>query len=103
MCVASADQVVSRWNVKTGKMEVQLAHPDWVKCFVAIGPYLITGSRDELIRVWDLGSEKCIHQFEGHFDEVSSLLAHGKTIYSGSYDCTIRSWNLEEGEWGAGG
>lgn len=94
---ASADNTVSRWNLKTGKMDMALKHPDWVKCFLGVGPYLLTGSRDELVRVWDLSTEKCVHKYEGHFDEVSSLFAFGKMVYSGSYDCTVRRWDLSEG------
>lgn len=93
---ASADQTVKRWNLSTGLAESSFPHPDWVKCFTAYGPYLVTGSRDEKVRVWDLATEKCVHVFEGHFDEVSALLVVGKTLYSGSYDCTIRRWDLSE-------
>jgi WD40 repeat protein len=45
---------VRRWDLNSGKCTVTFKHADWVKCFALVGPYLVTGSRDENIRVWDL-------------------------------------------------
>ena len=35
--------------------ECTFEHPDWVKSMTIVGAYLVTGSRDEIIRVWDIG------------------------------------------------
>jgi WD40 repeat protein len=71
-----------------------LEHPDFVKCVCVAGSLVITGARDEQIRVWDSTNGKCMHIFEGHFDEVSSLKVVGTTLYSASLDGTIRTWDL---------
>ena len=81
---------------KTGKCEASFSHPDFVKCAVPIldGAYLVTGCRDEHIRVWDMGTDKCVRIVKGHSDEVSCLAVEGQTLWSGSIDGTVRSWNL---------
>jgi WD40 repeat protein len=52
--------------------------------------------RDENIRVFD-GSDRLVHVFQGHFDEVSCLVSAGDgVIVSGSLDGTVRVWKLNE-------
>lgn len=92
---ASADKTVHRFNLDTKKKEDEYKHDDWVKCAAVISDYLITGSRNGLISVFSIGTNKLIHKFEGHFDEVSDLAIEKKTLFSCSLDGTIRKWNLE--------
>lgn len=51
---ASADKTVRRWNMETGAVDMVLQHPDRVKSLVLSGPYVVTGSSDDDIRVWDI-------------------------------------------------
>ncbi|KAI9486493.1 MAG: WD40-repeat-containing domain protein [Benjaminiella poitrasii] len=92
---ASADKTVRRWHTETGTQDMVLTHPDRVKSLVLAGPYIVTGSSDDLIRVWDIGSSKLLCTIEGHFDEVSTLDISGSILYSGSLDCSIRKWSLD--------
>ncbi|CAG8505639.1 11232_t:CDS:2 [Diversispora eburnea] len=96
MWTASADTTVKRWDLSTGKPDTTFKHPDFVKCISLFGPYVITGSRDEIIRVFDIGSEKLINAIEGHFDEIGCMCIKGTTLYTGSLDCTIRKWSLHD-------
>ncbi|CEG79616.1 hypothetical protein RMATCC62417_14062 [Rhizopus microsporus] len=91
---ASADKTVRRWNTDTGVVDMTIEHPDRVKSLALAGPYVVTGSSDDEIRVWDIASGQLVCVIEGHFDEVSSLEIYGSTIYSGSLDCSIRRWPL---------
>ena len=99
-------------------------HPDWVRC-VAHDPatgLLVTGCRDEDVRVWDTSSGECIRTLAGHFDSVEGVcIANGpcggavqqgkfedkkanvveQWIVSVSLDGTLRRWRLDgsgEGE-----
>ena len=66
--------------------------------------FIAAAGRDEDVYVWDMRSGpsastvKQLPKFDGHFDEVVSLLILGKGIetrvVSGSLDCTLRTWNL---------
>lgn len=91
---SSADNSVKRFNPSSGAFDINLLHPDWVKKFVIVSNYIITGSRDCLIRVFDLKTSELVNTINGHYDEVSSLVVVGNKIYSGSYDCTLRQWNI---------
>ncbi|KAI8613083.1 WD40-repeat-containing domain protein [Chytriomyces sp. MP71] len=93
----SADKTAKRWNLEAAKPDSSFEHPDFVKCICVHGSYVITGCRDENIRVFDLTSEKCINVIEGHFGEVSCLEVAGGRLWSGSLDATIRSWDLAGG------
>ncbi|KAJ3283547.1 hypothetical protein HDU79_008976 [Rhizoclosmatium sp. JEL0117] len=94
---ASADKTVKRWNLEAAISDSTFEHPDFVKCVAVVhGNYVVTGGRDENIRVFDLTSEKCINIIEGHFGEISCLFVSGGRLWSGSLDATIRSWSLED-------
>jgi WD40 repeat protein len=43
------------------------------------------------------GSDRLVHIFQGHFDEVSCLVSCGEgVVVSGSLDGTVRVWKLSE-------
>ncbi|KAJ3266363.1 hypothetical protein HDU77_001434 [Chytriomyces hyalinus] len=92
----SADKTAKRWNLENSVPDSSFEHPDFVKCIHVYGSYVLTGCRDENIRVFDLTTEKCINVVEGHFGEVTSLQVVGDRLWSASLDCTIRSWNLAD-------
>ncbi|KAI9262226.1 WD40-repeat-containing domain protein [Phascolomyces articulosus] len=94
MWTASADKTVRRWNTETGAVDTVLTHPDRVKSIAVAEPYVITGSSDDAIRVWDIASGKLISTIQGHFDEVGCLDVVGSTLYSASLDCSLRRWSL---------
>ncbi|KAK3815880.1 MAG: WD40-repeat-containing domain protein [Linnemannia elongata] len=62
------------------------------------GPYgtLVTASRDNTTRVWDLSTFKCLGQLPGHEDTVECLQLTQHTLVTGSRDNTIRTWNLAD-------
>ncbi|CAO3622241.1 unnamed protein product [Cunninghamella blakesleeana] len=93
---ASADKTVRRWNTSTGKVDTVLKHNDRVKSLVLLGPYIITGSSDDNIYVWDIASGLLKCTIEGHFDEVGCLCALGSTVYSASLDNSIRRWSVTD-------
>ncbi|KAF2261679.1 WD40 repeat-like protein [Lojkania enalia] len=95
---ASADKTAKclsrarNWEEDTG-----LEHPDFVRDIVVDeeGGWVVTACRDEQVRVWEKGSGKLYHVFEGHFEEVTGLLLlPGQKVVSVSIDATIRQWSL---------
>jgi WD40 repeat protein len=84
------------------KLFVKLGHTGAINsiAFSPDGQFLISGSEDNTIRLWDLKSGEWKRIFKGHGEAVSSVLfsADGKTIFSGSHDRTAKLWNLENGE-----
>jgi len=64
------------------------------------GRFIITGSTDGMIWIWNANTNKCVGAFEGHTSRVFSLAVtkDGKYIVSGGYDRTVRLWDLETGQ-----
>ncbi|KAF9897183.1 hypothetical protein BX616_006044, partial [Lobosporangium transversale] len=80
----------------TKKVDTTLEHPDFVKAIALAGPYVVTGGRQESVRVWSIATGKLIKEIKGHFDEVSNMVVIGSTLITVSLDGTIRRWSLRE-------
>ncbi|MFM6619085.1 MAG: WD40 repeat domain-containing protein [Dolichospermum sp.] len=63
------------------------------------GKTVISGSDDQTIKIWDLGTGTEKFTFEGHTYSVRAiaLTPDGKTVISGSDDNTIKIWDLTTG------
>ena len=77
-------------------------HTNWVFS-VAISSdkkWIVSGSEDCTIKVWNVKTEECMRTLEGHRNRVYSVVfsPDGKWIVSGSDDCSIKIWNGETGE-----
>lgn len=60
------------------------------------GPFLMSGSRDKTIRVWDVSVGSCLFTLIGHDNWVRGVCWHpgGKYIISVSDDKTLRIWDI---------
>lgn len=65
-------------------------------CLSLDNRYLITGSEDRTIRIWDIINICQISIFSGHESSVTCISLSLKTnfIASGSADCTLRIWDF---------
>ncbi|KAI8599820.1 WD40-repeat-containing domain protein [Dissophora ornata] len=50
----SADKTAQRLDLETKKVDTTLEHSDFVKSIALAGPYVITGGRQETVRVWSV-------------------------------------------------
>ncbi|OZY87545.1 hypothetical protein CBP51_11410 [Cellvibrio mixtus] len=77
-------------------------HNGWANtcALSADGRYLVSGSGDASLRLWELSSGECVREFIGHSSGVTScaLSADGRYLVSGSGDKSLRLWNLGNGE-----
>ena len=64
------------------------------------GRFVISGSRDNTLQVWDLEAGKEELTLMGHSGAVLSITTtiDGQWVISGSVDQTIKVWNLETGK-----
>lgn len=77
------------------KADTQLAHGDYVRS-VAVGEgVVVTAGRDEDVKVWEKGSGKLVHVFDGHWEEVTGLAILQGRVASVSIDGTLRTWGLK--------
>ncbi|CAG8586051.1 6266_t:CDS:2 [Dentiscutata heterogama] len=112
---SSNDQTARLWDVTTGECKMEFrGHDHVVECSVfapaaAIphiremiglvdqilpGHYIVTGSRDKTIKVWD-STGQCV----GHDNWVRGLVFHpsGKYLLSASDDKTLKIWDMKTG------
>lgn len=63
------------------------------------GTYLVSGSRDRTMRLWDTITGQCVHTFSGHDNWVRGVAWHpsGKFLLSVSDDKTMRIWEVKSG------
>ncbi len=69
-----------------------------VLVFSSDGKHLVSGSRDNNIRLWDVETGTAFTILSGHVGEVTALAlsADGTTLISGSIDGTILLWDWEK-------
>ena len=61
---------------------------------------VLSGSRDETVRLWDLRTGKCVRTMEGHSESVTSvdMDSHCRTAVSCSWEKTVKLWDLGSGQ-----
>ncbi|GMH63294.1 hypothetical protein TL16_g03675 [Triparma laevis f. inornata] len=85
-------------EVKNGKIVRRLeGHSDYVKSITLDDSFILSGSADNLAKVWDLSSGELLHTFQGHQGAVNSVAIHpsGDFIATGSFDNTWKLWNFQ--------
>ncbi|MHA1232401.1 MAG: WD40 repeat domain-containing protein [Candidatus Helarchaeota archaeon] len=99
------NELIGMWDLKTFKRLQGFnefnGHSNVVNS-IAISPdgkYLISGSFDNTIIIWNIKNRSILRKLEGHKDAVISvsITPDGKQVVSGSKDKTVRIWDLETG------
>ncbi|CCK73517.1 uncharacterized protein NDAI_0G05340 [Naumovozyma dairenensis CBS 421] len=65
-----------------------------VQCFDAA---VVTGTKDGIVRFWDLRTGKVVRHLEGHTSSITCLKFDSKNIITGSTDKTVRVWDIRMG------
>ena len=71
----------------------------WSLAVSADGATLLSGARDETVRLWDVATGRELRRFEGHTSAVVALALSPDqvTALSGSFDTTLRLWDVATG------
>ncbi|EDV22638.1 Lissencephaly-1-like protein [Trichoplax sp. H2] len=119
MASCSNDQTVRIWSLSSKECKEELrGHEHVVECIKwapescnryineasgtevpkgqKSGPFLASGSRDRVIKIWDVTTAVCLFSLVGHDNWVRGLAFHagGKYLTSASDDKTIKIWEL---------
>jgi len=80
--------------------EETLQHGDYVRAVAVTSDWIVTAGRNEDVKVWDRGSGKLFHIYEGHYEEVTGLVLmdEGAKVISVSIDGTLRTWSLRRSD-----
>ncbi|CAA2963183.1 COMPASS-like H3K4 histone methylase component WDR5B, partial [Olea europaea subsp. europaea] len=80
--VATLDDTLKLWNYSTGKfLKIYSGHKNGVYCltstFSVTGEkYIVSGSEDHSIYLWNLQGKNLVQKLEGHIDTVVSVTCH---------------------------
>ena len=92
---------ISAQDKQKVELVVETGHPEAVRsvAFSPNGKTLITGSRDNTVKLWDITSGRELKTLSGHSDSVLSVAfsPDGKTLGSGSSDKTVKLWDSASG------
>jgi coatomer subunit beta' len=98
----SLDRSIKVWGATGGSAAAHFTlngHQKGVNCveYAPTGekPYLISGSDDKTVRIWDYQTRQCINTLDGHTNNVSTALFHPQLpiILSGSEDGAVKVWH----------
>src|SRR5271166_4091467 len=87
-----AASLVRTFQVHTSSVNAVAVTPD--------GRYVVSGSDDGKLRVWDLATGETKTTLQGHTSWVTAMAVtpDGRQVVSGSEDKTLRVWDLTTGE-----
>ena len=99
LVTGSDDMLVIVRDLETGEARKLAGHEAQVTS-VRITPddqRILSSSRDETVRVWELATGRELAVLKGHQEDVLeiNLDETGKRLLSASYDGTVRLWSLE--------
>lgn len=94
---ASADgDVVCLGREKGWAEEMRIKTGGWTRAvgIDEVGGLVVSGGRDEDVKLWERGTGKLHHTFSGHSDEITGLVLLGQMLVTVSLDGTVRRWSL---------
>ncbi|CAO3567720.1 unnamed protein product [Mortierella alpina] len=77
-------------------IQILQGHDGAITCLDLNGPYgtLVTASKDNTTRVWDLATFKCLGRLPDQRDDVECMQLQQDVLVTGYRDHEIRVWNL---------
>jgi len=74
-------------------IETLTGHMYAVSSVAIAGDVVVSGSRDNMVKVWLISTGSCITTLTGHTNTVLSVAIAGDVLVSGSHDLTVKLWS----------
>ena len=73
-----------------------MGHANKITCVRFFGGLAVGGGSDKMCRVWDLKTERMIHQLMGHANKITCVRFFGgeKGVITGSADRSLKIWDI---------
>ncbi|KXS18836.1 WD40 repeat-like protein [Gonapodya prolifera JEL478] len=85
------------WRSRRYNKSELTGHEEGVYCLQFDEDKIVSGSRDDTIRIWCLRTHAPLRTLRGHSASVLCLHFHGHTLVSGGSDSRILVWDMETG------
>ncbi|XP_050439270.1 beta-TrCP-like isoform X2 [Adelges cooleyi] len=85
-------------NFVLKRINCQSENSNGVYCLQYDDEKIVSGTCDNIIKIWDKNTLQCTKVLTGHTGAVLCLQYDDKVIISGSSDGTLRIWNVATGE-----
>lgn len=100
---SNGDNSLRIWSLTREDEKYTVSHADEITCFVITvdSLYIITGSRDMSLKVWQATGGKLAQVLVGHTDAVTCVavsVTNKTQVLSGSKDNNLILWDLHTGE-----
>lgn len=102
---AGLDPVIRSFNLETGEVKQYEGHTSWVLCLQTYVTYdenekqktnwLLSGSDDSTIRIWDITSTKCLEKLTEHKNGILSMVFVKNGLISSSYDHSLNNFDMK--------
>lgn len=104
MAIATNSEDIKLRDMSSGSMRLLCGHADMVMCLVPVRvgnrEYLLSGSKDNSVRLWSCSEMALVSAGNGHTGTVTGVAASRRpgsastVVYSVSEDLTLRIWDV---------
>ncbi len=96
-CVIRSNDGISLLYVNTNTVKIVAAQQIYAWDFDLDGNYALTGSGDQIARLWNLTTGECLKKLKDHLG-VLAFVPNSKVVLSGTNDYSVRLWDLQTGK-----
>lgn len=99
-CLQTAKKLKVIYRAKKETEDSQQGHTDHILALAITSDnkFLASGSRDNLLKIWNPETMELLNTLKGHRDAISGLSFRRRShnLFSCSFDRTVKIWNLDE-------